>query len=52
MIVDFQIKNKVDRYRFFKKIFLVANIKFKVMLKIFFLKISNKDILFDEKTFT
>lgn len=50
IIVDFQIEDKVDRSRFFQKIFLVANTKFKVILQIFFLKINNINMLFGNKT--
>ena len=50
VITNFQIENKVDRFRFFQKTFLVANTKFEIILGIFFLKINNANILFDEKT--
>ena len=50
MIANFKIKNKVGRPRFFQKIFLVANIKFEIILSIFFLKLSNVDMLFGKKT--
>ena len=50
VIADFQIEDKVDRPRFFQKTFLVANTKFKVILEMFFLKFSNADMSFDEKT--
>ena len=52
VIADFQVKDKIDRSRFFQKTFLMANIKFEVILKIFFLKLSNVDILLNEKTLT
>ena len=52
VIADFQIENKANRPRFFQKIFLVANIKFEIILRMFFLKINNVDMLFNEKTFT
>lgn len=52
VIVDFQVEDEVGKSRFFQKTFLVANTKFKVVLEILFLKFSNADILFDEKTFT
>ena len=45
---DFQIEDKVNRPRFFQKIFLVINTKFEVILKILFLKINNADVLFDK----
>ena len=49
VIANFQIENKVGRPRFFKKIFLVADTQFKMILKIFFLKINNANISFDKK---
>ena len=49
---DFQIEDKASKPRFFQKTFLVTDIKFKVILGMPFLKISNADILFDEKTLT
>ena len=52
IIADFQIGNKASRPRFFQETFLVANTKFKVILGMFFLKISNADVSFDEKTLT
>ena len=52
VIADFQIENKASRPRFFQKTFLVANIKFEVILGMLFLKISNVDVLFGEKIFT
>ena len=50
VIADFQIEYKVGRFRFFQKIFLVTNTKFEIILRIFFLKLSNINMLFDEKT--
>ena len=50
VVADFKIKDKASKPRFFQKIFLVANIKFEVILKMFFFKISNVDISFDKKT--
>ena len=49
VIADFQIEDKASRPRFFQKTFLVANTKFEVIFGIFFLKISNTNILFGEK---
>ena len=49
MIINFQIENKVSKPRYFKGIFLIVNIKFEMILKIFFLKLSNIYILFDKK---
>ena len=51
IIVDFQIEDKVGKPRFFQKIFLVTNTNFEVILEMLFLKLSNTDILFSEKTF-
>ena len=50
VIADFQIKDKASKSRFFQKILLMANAKFEVIFEMFFLKISNMDILFDKKT--
>ena len=52
IIVDFQMEDKVNKPRFFQEIFLVTNTKFEMILKIFFLKICNADILFGKKTLT
>ena len=52
VIADFQMEDKIDKPRFFQKIFLVTNAKFQVILRIFFLKINNIDILFDKKILT
>lgn len=43
------MENKVGRPRFFQKNFLVANIKFKMILEIFFFKINNTNMLFEKK---
>ena len=52
MIADFQVKDKGNRPRFFQKTFLVADTKFKVVLGILFLKISNANMGFGEGTLT
>ena len=52
VIADFQVEDKGGRLKFFQKIFLVANTKFEVILRIFFLKISNTNVLFGKKTVT
>ena len=44
------MKDKIGKPRYFQKTFL-DNTKFKVILKILFLKFSNMDILFDKKTY-
>ena len=51
VIADFQIENKIGRPRFFQETFLVANTKFKVILGMLFLKLSNVDMSFGERTF-
>ena len=51
VITDFQVENKASRPRFFQETFLIADTKFEVILKIFFLKISNADILFNKEIF-
>ena len=50
VIADFQIEDKGGRPRFFQKTFLVADTKFKVVLEMLFLKISNADIAFGKRT--
>ena len=52
VIADFQVEDKGDRPRFFQETFLVANTKFKVILEIPFLKLSNADVSFGEKILT
>ena len=50
IIADFEVENKANKPRFFQETFLVANTKFEVILGMFFLKISNADILFGKET--
>ena len=52
VIVDFQVEDKTSRPRFFQETFLVANTKFEVILRMLFLKISNADMSFGERTLT
>ena len=52
VIADFQVEDKTSRPRFFQKTFLVADTKFKVILGMLFLKISNADVSFGKGTFT
>ena len=52
VIADFQVEVKVGKSKFFQEIFLVANIKFEVILKMPFLKLSNADVSFEKKTLT
>ena len=51
VIVDFQMEDKGGRHRFFQETFLVADTKFKVILGMPFLKISNTDVAFVEGIF-
>ena len=50
VIADFQVEDKASRPRFFQKTFLVADTKFEVILGMFFLKISNANMSFGERT--
>ena len=50
VIANFQVEDKGGRPRFFQETFLVADTKFEVVLGIPFLKISNTDIAFGERT--
>ena len=50
VIADFQVEDKVSRPRFFQETFLVADTKFEVILGMLFLKISNADVSFGERT--
>ena len=52
MIADFQVEDKGGRPRFFQETFLVADIKFKIILGMPFLKFSNADVSFGEGTLT
>ena len=46
VIADFQVEDQGGRPRFFQEIFLVVDTKFKMVLGMPFLKISNADIAF------
>ena len=46
VIADFQVEDKSGRSRFFQNTFLVANIKFEVILEMLFFKISNANMAF------
>ena len=52
IIADFQVKDKGGKPRFFQETVLVTNIKFEVILRMLFLKISNANMAFDEGTLT
>ena len=43
------MEDKADKPRFFKKTFLVADTKFALILRIFFIRISNANVSFGEK---
>ena len=49
IIINFEIKDKISKSKYFQKIFLLANTNFELILKIFFLKFSNTNISFNEK---
>lgn len=46
------MENKVGKPRFFQEIFLIANIKFEVILGMLFLKFSHMNKSFNKETFT
>lgn len=50
IITNLQVEDKVGRSRFSQKKFLIANIKFEVILEMLFLKISNMNISFSKET--
>ena len=52
VIADFSIEDKSGKPRFFQETFLVADTKFKVILGMPFLEISNADVAFGERTLT
>ena len=52
VIADFQVEDKSGRPRFFHKTFLVTDIKFEMILRMPFLKISNANVAFGEGTLT
>ena len=52
VIANFQMEDKGGKPRFFQETFLVANSKFKVVLGMLFLKISNANVAFNEGTLT
>ena len=52
VIEDFQVEDKANRPRFFQETFLVADTQFEVILGMPFLKISNADVSFGERTLT
>ena len=49
VITDFQMEDKSSMPKLFQIIFLVANTKFEVILRMLFLKLSNADVLFGEE---
>ena len=52
VIINFLVKDKANKPKFFQKTFLMADTKFEVILGILFLKISNADMSFGKKIFT
>ena len=52
VIADFQMEDKGGRSRFFQETFLVADTKFEVIVGMPFLKFSNADVSFNERTLT
>ena len=50
IIANLELENKADRSKFFQKTFFVADTKFETILEMLFLKISNADMSFGEKT--
>ena len=52
VIADFQVEDKANRPKFFQETFLVADTQFEVILGMSFLKISNADMSFSERTLT
>ena len=52
IIADFQVEDKGGRPKFFQETFLVADTKFEVVLGMSFLKISNTNVAFGERTLT
>ena len=50
VIADSQIEDKVGRSRFFQETFLIADIKFEGIIKMFFLKFSTTNMSFEKKT--
>ena len=52
VIANFQVEDKGGRPRFFQETFLVADTKFEMVLGMPFLKISNADVAFSERTLT
>lgn len=49
VIANFQVDDKIDRPRLFQETFLLTNTKFKMILRIPFLKINNVNVLFGQK---
>ena len=52
VIANFQVNDKNGKPRFFQKTFLVTNTKIEIILGMFFLKISNENMAFSERTLT
>ena len=52
VIADFEMEDKGSRPRFFQETFLVSDTQFEMVLGMPFLKISNANVAFGEKTLT
>lgn len=52
LIAHFWIEDKAGKSIFFQKIFIVANTKFVIIPEMIFLRISNANVLFGQKTLT
>ena len=50
VIANFLIKNKVVKFKYFKKIFFIAKIKVEIIFIIFFFKFNHANILFQNQT--
>ena len=50
VITDFQVEDKGNRSRLFQEIFLIADNQFEIILRMFFLKIRNAEVLFGKRT--
>ena len=49
VLASFQIKNKLERARFFQETFLLTNLNIKMVLRMFLLILSNANIKFAKK---
>ena len=49
-MANFQIEDKIGKSKYFQKIFLIANIKVELVIRILFFKLNITDVLFSNKT--